>query len=111
MVFTGVDWTGGMDYDIASDEPVSVAVVRAVSALGGHDPYSMGPLTEVVDPDALDALFAVRNDGNSRIGGRVSFVYENCRVIVDSGEYIAVRPLEIRPRTAGDGDPGVDNAP
>lgn len=92
-----------MEYDIGSNEPVSMAVVRAVSALNGCEPCSMRPLMGVVDPDALDTLFAEQDDGEPRPGGRVSFVYEHCRVTVDNGEYLTVRPLRTQPRPAGAG--------
>ncbi|WP_083898749.1 HalOD1 output domain-containing protein [Natronococcus jeotgali] len=82
-----------------------MAVIRAVSALNGCEPCSMRPLTDVVDPDALDALFAERNDEKPRLGGRISFVYEHCRITVDNGEYLTVRSLRIQPWPAGDGAP------
>ena len=47
----------GVEYDIGSDEPVSIAVVRAVSAAEGREPRSLPPLANVFDTDALNALF------------------------------------------------------
>lgn len=81
-----------MEYDVDADESVSAAVIRAVSAVEGRDPSSIRPLFEVVDPDALDALFAPRGDGTPRAGGRVSFVYGDSRVTVDNAEYVTVEP-------------------
>lgn len=94
-----------MDYDIEPNESVSMAVIWAVSALNGCEPCSMRSLTDVVDPDALDALFTERNDEEPRLGRRISFVYEHCRVTVDNGESLTVQPLRIRPRPAGGGAP------
>lgn len=105
-----VDRTDGMDYDIESNESVSEAVIRAVSALNDLEPCSQQPLMAVVDPDALDALFAVRNNEEPRPGGRVSFVYEHCRVTIDNGEYLTVQPLRYRPRSASDGAPDIADA-
>lgn len=99
-----------MEYDIEPDESVSMAVVRAVSALTGGEPCSMRPLTDVVDPDALNTLFAVRNTGRPRLGGRVSFVYEDCHVTVEDGEYLSVEPVRFRPRATGDEVSGVSDA-
>lgn len=83
-----------MEYHIDRDEPVSTAVVRAVSAVEGRDPQSLPPLVDVLNTDALDALFAPRYDGSARTGGRLSFVYSNCRLTVDNGEYLTLHPLE-----------------
>lgn len=83
-----------MEYEIGTNEAVSTAVVRAVSAVVGREPCSLPPLEAVLDPDALDALFGPLPDGETRLGGRVSFVYSHCRVTVDNGEYLTVRPLE-----------------
>jgi hypothetical protein len=82
-----------MEYDVRPDESVSTAVVRAVSAVDGREPRSMPPLVETVDPDALNRLFAKRENGEPRTGGQLSFVYGPCRVTVDNGEYLTVEPL------------------
>ena len=97
-----------MESDIEADEPVSMAVVRAVSAVEGRDPRSLPPLEKALDTDALDALFDSRRDGTARTGGQVSFVYSNCRLTIDNGEYLTVRMLEFNPRETGnrDGDDG-----
>lgn len=83
-----------MEYDIGTDEPVSTAVVRAVSAVEGREPGSLRPLAEVLDSDALDTLFGPRGDGTPRPGGRLTFVYSNCRVTVDNGEYLTLHPVD-----------------
>lgn len=83
-----------MEYEIESEESVSQAVVRAVSAATGSDPTSIRPLADVLDPDALDALFAPRGNGQQRIGGELSFVYNECRVTVQNGEYLSIQFLD-----------------
>lgn len=83
-----------MEYDLEPDESVSTAVVRAVSAVEGRGPLSLDLLGHVLDVDALDALFAPRPNGESRTGGRLSFIYSRCRVTIDNGEYLLVEPLE-----------------
>lgn len=88
-----------MDYGIEAAESVSTAVVRAVSAVEGCEPCSLRPLTAVINPDALDVLFASMADDTPRTGGRLSFVYSQCRVTVDNGEYLTVQLLENAPRT------------
>ena len=93
-----------MEYDIEAGESVSTAVIRGVSALRGCNPCSVRPLAAVLDPDALDVLFESRANDAARVGGRVSFVYNHCRVTVDNGEYLTVQLLETAPRLARDGD-------
>ena len=83
-----------MEYEIGENESVSMAVVRAVSAIEDRDPLSLPPLANVLDTDALDALFDARGDGTPRPGGRLSFVYSNCRLTIDNGEYLTLQPLK-----------------
>ena len=87
-----------MEYEIGVDEPVSTAVVRAVSAVEGHDPRSLRPLSDVLDPAAMDTLFEPQCDGTPRIGGQLSFVYSNCVVTIDNGEYLSLELLDDRSR-------------
>lgn len=85
-----------MEYEIDGDESVSTAVVRAVSAVEGRKPRSLRPLADVLDPDALDALFASRHDDAPRSGGHLSFVYSKCVVTIDNGEYLTLQPIDSR---------------
>lgn len=85
-----------MEYEIEADESVSTAVVRAVSAVEGRKPEFLRPLADVVDPSALDALFDSQYDGAPRTGGRLSFVYSDCCITVDNGEYLTIHPLDSR---------------
>lgn len=71
----------------AGDQPVSHVVIRAVEEV--HDNGSeMRPLYDVLDPDALDALF------EGRPNGTVRFRYGECRVTVDGNSEISVRPVD-----------------
>jgi hypothetical protein len=82
-----------MEYNISPEEPVSQAVVTAVSIFEGRDPTTIDPLTETIDPDALDQIFTSRFNGRPRCGGRVSFVYSQSRITVDNNEYVEVSPV------------------
>jgi len=109
--FTALALSSRVEYDIGVDESVSRAVVRSVSAVEGQEPLSLPPLATVLDTDALDVLFEPRYDGTSRSGGRLSFIYSNCKVTVDNGEYITLKLLENRlvetsSRDVTDGDSG-----
>ena len=56
--------TTGCTYEVAPDEPCSLAVVRAVAAVDGRDPTDLpDPLQSVVDSDTLDRLFAGSYEG------------------------------------------------
>jgi len=91
-----------MEYEVGSAESVSTAVVRAVSAVDGRKPSSLPPLSHVLDPDALDALFDSHADGEPRTGGRLSFIYCRCRITLDNGEFLTIQPLNNHPRTTSD---------
>lgn len=93
-----------MEYEIGSTESVSIAVVCAVGAVDGRDPCSLPPLSRVLDPDALNALFAPQPDGEPRTGGRLSFTYSGCRVSLDNGEFLTVQPLDGHSATTSDQD-------
>ncbi|WP_313696032.1 HalOD1 output domain-containing protein [Halorarum halobium] len=82
---------------------MSTAVVRAVSAVEGREPCSLRPLAFVLNPNALDALFESRSNGQPRTGGCLSFVYSGCRVSIDNGEYLSIEPLESVRRVPTDG--------
>lgn len=83
-----------MEYDIGAGESVSTAVRRVVSAVKGCKPSELEPIAQSVDPDALDDLFETQEDGPSRTGGRVSFVYSDCHISIDNGEYLTIEPLD-----------------
>ncbi|WP_380675107.1 HalOD1 output domain-containing protein [Salinigranum sp. GCM10025319] len=94
-----------VEYEIGADESVSTAVVRAVSAVEGREPGFLHPLADVVDPAALDSLFDPRYDGTPRTGGRLSFVYSDCCITIDNGEYLTLQLLEDRFCDEHDQDP------
>ena len=82
-----------MDYEIDGTESLTEAVVRAVSAVNGCQPETLRPLGEVLDPDALNMIFDGRGNGNPRLGGRISFIYSDCRITIDNGEYLTIDPI------------------
>ncbi len=100
-----------MEYKIDGTESLTEAVVRAVSAVQGCPPETLRPLAEVLDPDALDMIFDGRANENPRLGGRISFIYNGCRIAIDNGEYLTIHPITdvfrsrcpIEPRLDGDG--------
>lgn len=77
--------------------PTSETVIEAIADQADVDPLEFDvPLGEVVDPDALDALFDPQF-GEPRREGRVEFVYGEYRVAVVSdatGVAVEVEPCE-----------------
>jgi hypothetical protein len=66
----------------------SLAVVEAVAEAEGVHPKDLCPpeyesLYAVIDPDALDKLFALGADGTPRSSGSVSFPFCGYHVVVD----------------------------
>jgi hypothetical protein len=106
VAFCGVVLTNHMEYEIEGAETVSTAVVRAVSAVDGRKPCALPPLTAVLDPDALDAIFDSQYTGEPRTGGHLSFIYSGYSVTVDNGEYLTVEPLDNRPQATSGRKPG-----
>lgn len=77
-------------YHDRTTAPVGATIVETVATITGKEPSDVDPLHEVVDPDALDAIFEPTNDtGVTRTDGTVSFVFEGYDVTVRaSGEII-----------------------
>jgi hypothetical protein len=76
-------------YEPTETETVSDTVVRALADSKGVDPTRLDvPLYDVVDPDALDALFV------SGGGCRVAFSYADRRVVVDGAGTVHVTRRE-----------------
>lgn len=67
---------------VAGTTNASVAVVNSVSEERGIDPLDLPPLYAVVEPDALDALFADNGLASAARTGTVSFEYADCMVTV-----------------------------
>lgn len=77
-------------YELPEGVSPSVAVIEAIAATTGVDPMDVPPLYEVVDPDALDDLFAPMYDGTPRLDGEVGFTLGGCQVTVSGNGRIVV---------------------
>jgi hypothetical protein len=66
--------------------------VETIAETKGQSVYELKPLYNVIDPEALDALFAPRADGTSRPVGEVSFHYEGYWVTVSSEGVVEIQP-------------------
>ncbi|MFC6769640.1 HalOD1 output domain-containing protein [Natrinema soli] len=79
---------GGDSVDAPSVVPPSQAVIETVAEAEGVRPTELAPpqyesLHAIVDPTALDALFADRPNGTNRPHGTVSFRFCDYHVTVD----------------------------
>lgn len=74
------------------EESVSEEVISAVANAKGVDPIDLVPLYEVVDPDALDALFEEGGFGRPGSPDRVEFVYSDCEVVIGGDGSVTVTP-------------------
>lgn len=81
-----------LDWDPSGGHDLSTLVVHAVAAVAERDHTELTPLNDVVDPGALNALFAPKHDGTQRMGGKVSFFLSGHRVAVESEGRILITP-------------------
>lgn len=80
---------GGEGVGASYRTTASRSVIEAIAEAEGVSPAAVSPpeyesLHTVVDPAALDALFADRANGVTRPGGTVSFAFCGYDVTVDS---------------------------
>lgn len=73
------------------DETVSDRVIAAVAEATGVDPLELDPLYNVVDPDALNAIFSPAN-GRQGADAELRFTMEGCEVVVRDGGDVVVTP-------------------
>jgi len=79
-----------MEHTRNPETSMTVAVVEAVSSFENREPTALPPLHEVVDADALDALFDTARVGNSDRSCRVSFGFSDSHVTIENSERIVV---------------------
>ena len=76
-------------------EPVSTALLVAVSSVLGVEPDDLEALSECIDPDALNEIFVHWRGDEPRIGdGSVSFTFSQCAVTVRADGEIIIEPRE-----------------
>jgi len=79
-------------HDFGTDRSLSTTVVLAVARARGMEATELPPLAEVIDPDALDALFAP-DDRQALLDARVRFEFADRTVCVRRDGEVLVRPL------------------
>lgn len=69
---------------------MSSKVIRKVAEVEGVDPAELSPqLYEIIDPDALDQIFATTST-TGRMNGNVTFSYNGCEVTVGADNEVEV---------------------
>lgn len=80
--------------DTFEERSTSQRVITAVAEETGNDLTEVGPLYHVIDPDALDRLFAATH-GNSRSQGYIKFTFAGCNVVVHGSGEVEVTEQEL----------------
>lgn len=80
--------------EATENRSLSYRVIEAVADAKGTEPAALDPLYHVIEPDALDSLFANTANGRPRSLGRVLFVFAGCEVAIDADENIDVTRRE-----------------
>jgi len=79
-----------MEYTRNPDTSMTVAVAEAVSSFEDCDPTALPPLHDVVDTDALNAMFDTERVTDGDRGCLVSFQFSDSYVTIESSERIVV---------------------
>ncbi|WP_394355537.1 HalOD1 output domain-containing protein [Halapricum desulfuricans] len=77
-------------------EPITHNIVNSVAKTKGISPKELEPLANVIDPDALEALFGSPSDQRREF----RFEYEGCTVFVTSSEVRVREQLGTGPRAS-----------
>ncbi|WP_083252679.1 HalOD1 output domain-containing protein [Haladaptatus sp. W1] len=76
----------------ATEPSISFLILEAVTAREEINPGDCPPLYDVIDPDALDNLFATTQAGNER-HGKVTFQYCGYHITVSGDRTISLDPV------------------
>lgn len=85
-----------VDRSRGEERPLSLAIVEAIAEREGVEPTEIEPpqyqaLYEVCNPEALDALFARREDGTPRGDGRIELRFCGYDLVVTSDGEVTIR--------------------
>ena len=89
------DKTGPYTAQIDQSERMVSAVVSGVAACTGRGVTDLPPLYNVVDPEALEQVFASPLGSRHRSNdGQFVFTYAGCEIVIDGGDELTARLLE-----------------
>lgn len=75
-------------HDLQRSMPVSTTVLQAVAEQEDVDPIDLPTLHDIIDPDALDALFCGRPTGQTEM---ISFSFAGYRITVVGHDRIILK--------------------
>ncbi len=79
-------------HDSRDTYSLSETVIEAVATIRNRDPTDDPiPLASIIDPDALDSLFANTHRGSERNAGHVVFLLDGLEVFVHANDHIFIR--------------------
>lgn len=81
-----------LNHDESDRDSLCYTVLRAVSAVTGKAPQALDPLSDTIDPDALDTLFEISDARGDTVDARLTIRYNGCRVAVYSDGHLVVEP-------------------
>lgn len=81
--------------DRSVDARMSDRVITAVANMKGTDPINLDPLYEVIEPDALNALYKRDELGRARSPERIEFTYCGCEVVIAGKNSVSVSATKL----------------
>ena len=85
-------------HDFDGPAELTTTLAHAIADVTGFEVTETGfTLSEYVDPDALDRLFAPKSDGTPRTNGHLRFTIWNCQVTVYSTGRIVITQTQPQP--------------
>jgi hypothetical protein len=82
-------------HEFGGPAELTTTLAHAIADVTGFEVSEAGfTLSEFVDPDALDRLFAPKSDGTPRTNGYLGFTVWNCQVSVYGTGRIVVEKLQ-----------------
>ncbi|WP_424020018.1 HalOD1 output domain-containing protein (plasmid) [Halorientalis pallida] len=85
-------------HDFDGPAELTTTLAHAIADVTGFEVTETGfTLSDYVDPDALDRLFAPKSDGTPRTNGHLAFTIWNCQVTVYSTGQIVVTRTQPQP--------------
>lgn len=76
----------------ATEPSIAILIHESIAARDGANPSDCPPLFDVIDPDALDKLFAPTQAGSER-HGKMTFQYCGYHVTVSGDRAVSLDPV------------------
>lgn len=77
--------------EVADVESLSEEIVYTIVENSGKRPQEMSQFREYVNPEALDDLFPLDDDGEPRADARLSFHFEGHHIVIDTNGQVRIQ--------------------